>query len=189
MKTAGETSVLNKTEFLSNLFVENKDNLSIFIKSQLHSNRYTDVEDCVQETFLIAVKKITDSIVENHPNVKGWLFSIAKNITKQFNSDYMRTEYNINTEVDMSLLVAEDRDFTYQLIEDIVYNDIDVERIKEHLIEKLTENERDLYMLKSNGKSNREISVIFNISENAVSSRYKRIRQKLRKIYEKATPL
>lgn len=158
-----------------------------FIKTQIYSKKYNDVEDCAQEVFLKAVMKSQDIDIENHPNIKGWLISIAKNIIKQFNRDYMKNKYKIDTEVDVNSVIQ--KDFTYQLIEDMIYDDIDINKFKDKLIQALSENDKTLYIMKSKGLSNREISVILNITENAVSSRFKRIKQKLKKLYEEATPL
>ena len=179
--------MLKNKAFLSKLYSENRKNILRFINSQIYSKNIDDVEDCVQEVFLVAVRKSQSVDIENHPNIKGWLFLIAKNIVSRFNRAYIKANHAMDAESDINLLVEED--FTNQMIEDIIYEAVDKEKLMNDLTENLSENDKILFMMKRKGKSNKEISVIFNISENAVASRYKRLRQKLKKLYEKVTPL
>ncbi|MDR2572488.1 MAG: sigma-70 family RNA polymerase sigma factor, partial [Oscillospiraceae bacterium] len=170
--------MLDKKEYLSNLIIKNQYDVFSFIQNRIYSKSIHDVEDCVQEVFLTATRKIMSMDVESHPKIDGWLFAIAKNIIARFNKKYMKTKNYLDTEADVDTLITDDRDFTHQLIEDIVYGEIDKEEFKETISKELSEDDKRLYRMKLKRLSNKEISVIFNISENAVKQRYKRIKQK-----------
>lgn len=182
--------MLDKEELLSSLYNECSENLTIFIKSQIYSKSHSDAEDCVHDVFLIAVKKAETLDIKIHPNIKGWLFKIAKHVVNKFNTYYMKSTLNVvYAEVDINSLISDDKDFTNRLIEDIIYDEIDKKKFIDDITKTLLKNEKELFLMKLKGVSNKDIAVVFNISENAVKSRYKRILKKLRKNYKNATPL
>jgi len=106
-----------KNNFLNILYLENRTALALFINSLIYSNNRNDVEDCLQEVFLIVIRKSKTDDIENHPNIKGWLFTIAKNVANKFNSVYMKIKSG-NSVAPESLTDGED--FTQQILEDIV---------------------------------------------------------------------
>ena len=180
--------MLNNDKLLADLYSENRERIAIYIKSKIYSKEQADVYDCVQEVFLIAFKKSLETNLGEHPNIKGWLFKVAQNVALKFNTSYMKARENLEIEQDMSLIPDSNSPIN-QLIEDIAFDEIDIEKFRADLTEILTENENDLFDMKFVGKTNKEISVVLNISENAVKQKYKRIRQKLKSHYEKVTPL
>ena len=190
MNAVGEKNSANidRNEFLTKLCLEHRARVARYIKAHIYSNEYSDVEDCVQEVFVTAVKKAQTTDIESYTNIVGWLLSIAKIVLLRFNKAYLRTKHNVSHEYDTEW-ISYDNDFTRQLIEDIVYDEIDLERFIDDLTKMLPEIDRFVFMQKLGGKTNKEISVILNISEDAVASRYKRSRQKLKIFYKKLTPL
>ncbi|MCL2633982.1 MAG: sigma-70 family RNA polymerase sigma factor [Oscillospiraceae bacterium] len=174
-----------ENNYLNILYLENRTGLALFIDSIIYSKSRNDVEDCLQEVFLIVIRKVkTDGIngIESHPNVKGWLFAIAKNVAKKFNAAYMKTRNDDS--IDPQLLIGED-DFTEQVLENIIYDELDKEQLISDIMSELTKSEREIFELRLNNYSNREIAEVLNKSESTVKSTYSRLKPKLKSIIDK----
>jgi len=115
---------LNKNHFLNTLYLENRIGLALFINSLIYSKNCNDVEDCLQEVFLIVIRKSKTDNIEAHPNIKGWLFSIARNVASRFNAAYMKVKTNSADSAELS-----EEDFSEQLLEDIVYSETNREKL------------------------------------------------------------
>lgn len=182
-----EVSLLDNTEFLNRLYLENRIKLALFIKSIIYSKNYDDAEDCLQETFLIVIKKSHTEDISNHPNIKGWLFTIAKNVSLKFNSAYMKDKANL-TDPECLEYVAGEQDFTEQLIEDIIYEETDKEKLLDNITSELTQSERKIFELRQKNLKNQEIAKALNKSESTVKSTYSRLKPKveaeIKKIFE-----
>ena len=171
-----------QNDFLNILYSQNRTGLALFINSVIYSKNRNDIEDCLQEVFLIVIRKSkADGInsLENHPNIKGWLFAIAKNVTHKFNSAYMKTsKTELDNSVNAELLTGEE-DFTEQLLEDIIFDEINKEQLIGNLKSELTKSEREIFELRMKKFNNREIADMLNKSESTVKSTYSRLKPKL----------
>jgi len=138
------------------------------------------VEDCLQEVFLIVIRKAKTDNIESHPNIKGWLYTIAKNVSKKFNTSYMKNkEHTINPE-----LMQGEEDFSHQLIEDITYNETNKEKLLSNMKNELSKSEREIFELRLKKLNNKEIAEILNKSESTVKSTYSRLKPKIMKIID-----
>ena len=177
---------MNNKALLESLYLENREQIAIYIKSKIYSKEQSDVDDCVQETFMIAIKKSLTADLGEHPNIKGWLFKVAKNVIAKFNIARMKTKEKIDKDVKMDLII-DGNDPINQLIEDLAYEEFDIETLRSEIIGVLTESERVLFDLRVKGLSFKEISNILHKTEDAVGSKYRRIRQKLEIRLKKST--
>jgi RNA polymerase sigma factor (sigma-70 family) len=155
----------------------------LFIGSRIYSKDYNDIEDCLQEVFLIVIRKAKTENLEQHPNLKGWLFEIAKNIAYKFNTAYMKTKSGLcNFENLGDIDSLHTADFTKQLLEDMVYGEIDQEQLIDTMKSGLTASEREIFELRMQSFSNTEIAALLNKSESTVKSTYSRLKPKLKQI-------
>ena len=169
---------MDTTAFLNQLYLENRINLTLFIKSIIYSKSYNDAEDCLQETFLIVIRKSQTDDISNHPNIKGWLFSIAKNVSLKFNSAYMKDKSHLTDPEGLEFAVGE-QDFTEQLIEDIIYEETDKDELVENITLELTQSERKIFELRQQNFKNKEIAGMIGKSESTVKSTYSRLKPKV----------
>ena len=176
---------MENKDLLAELFLVKRGELIRYIRSHLYFK--ADAEDCLQEVFLTAVQKFDTIKSENTSRITGWLFLTARNIVSRFNRKYLNDKRLWDVDFDIETLIA--TDFSTQLIEDILYDEIDLPHFIELVTSTLSENEKELFVLKHQGKTAKEISEILNISAKAVKSKYSRIRQKLREQYKKVLPL
>jgi RNA polymerase sigma factor (sigma-70 family) len=130
--------------------------------------------------FLIVIRKSKTAHIENHPNIKGWLFAIAKNVARKFNAAYMKAK---GQSADIDIELSED-DFTEQLLEDIIYDETNQEKLLDDMRSELTVNEREIFELRLKKLSNKEIAEVLNKSESTVKSTYSRLKPKLKKIID-----
>jgi len=175
---------LNKNRFLNLLYSENRTTLALFISSRIYSKNSNDVEDCLQEVFLIVIRKSKTEDIESHPNIKGWLFMIAKNVANKFNTAYMKRKSASSNSPNSELLINEE-DFTEQILEDIIYNETNQEKLLNDMKNELTKNEREIFELRLQKLSNKEIAEVLNKSESTVKSTYSRLKPKLKNIINK----
>ena len=179
---------MNNKKILDDLYLENRGRLALYIKSKIYSKEQSDVEDCVQETFVKAVEKSLTTDLAEHPELESWLFRIAKNVLMKFNTAYMKSKEHIDIETDMSQ-IPDNNNSINQLIEDIAFAEIDIEKLRAKLFEILTESEKELFDLKRDGRTTKAISVMLHKSEDSIKAKYKRIRQKLKERLKKVTHL
>ena len=170
---------MSKNHFLNTLYLENRTSLALFINSLIYSKNCNDVEDCLQEVFLIVIKKSKTDNIEAHPNIKGWLFTIAKNVVSRFNAAYMKARANASDSAELS-----EEDFSEQLMEDIIYSETNQEKLLSDMRNELSKSEREIFELRLKKLSNKEIAEILNKSESTVKSTFSRLKPKLRKIID-----
>ena len=170
---------MSKNHFLNTLYLENRTSLVLFINSLIYSKNCNDAEDCLQEVFLIVIRKSKTDDIENHPNIKGWLFSIAKNVVSRFNVAYMKARASASDSAELS-----EEDFSEQLTEDIIYNETNQEKLLSDMRNELSKSEREIFELRLKKLSNKEIAEILNKSESTVKSTFSRLKPKLRKIID-----
>lgn len=135
-------------------------------------------DDCVQETFLVFYKRLLNG--EHFENARAFLYKTANNMVLK-----AREEYFKNAKHTEELSVAESIATSADNAEDTVCDDIDYDRVKEILISKLSNNEKELYQMKyAQGKSLKEIGELLNIPPSAVANRTSRLRAKVKKLVE-----
>jgi RNA polymerase sigma factor (sigma-70 family) len=183
-KGGGNLNDSENQKFLNILYLENRVSLALFIGSKIYSNDYNDVEDCLQEVFLIVIRKSRTDDIANHPNLKGWLFAVAKNVAAKFNAAYMKNKSFLTVPVELTNHLSGE-DFTEQVLENIVYSNIDREKLIGDMMSELTANEREIFELRLQKLTNKEIAEMLNKSESTVKSTYSRLKPKLRQIISK----
>jgi len=146
---------------------------------RFHANGISphDLEDCIQEVFLIAFR--ADNI-EAVPNIHGWLNLTAKNVARQHNARQAVLRKFIGFD-----------DITDELIDPDNFEDrIMAQEIADETVELIRKNLRPeefvLFEPKYlKNKSNAEIADEIGLSKRQVDMRITRIVKKLRKIFKK----
>lgn len=145
------------------------------VKNSIYSSQ--EIESCVHDVFIAAIEYVN---LEKHPNIEGWLFITAKNISKQFNHKYL---LRVNKITDEDENIIAQRDFISALEEDDEYIHLINNGIIKKILDSFTENEKVLYWLKySQHKTYEEISDILNVSAGALMTRNSRMISKAKRI-------
>lgn len=151
-----------------------------FCSSQL--NNEEDAWDITQEVFLLFQKKFREL---NDTNIKAWLLNVAqKKIFAKFREikkDSKMLSYieNINSEENFSLITEMDN------IIEISNEEIEQQKFK--ILEKLTPEERELFkMIYFEHLKYSEIAERLDLTENAISIRAMRMRNKIKKMVAEA---
>lgn len=146
-----------------------------FCRAELKNE--SDAEDITQEVFLLFQSRYTEM---DDINIKSWLFNVAqKKISERFRDIKKRSDV---------LLFDENADylntdsFIAEINESMFMDDEEIEHQKFKILEKLTPEERELFkMIYIRHLKYAEIAEISGISENAVSIRALRMRNKIKK--------
>lgn len=81
------------------------------VKNSIYSSQ--EIEPCVQDVFVAAMESAD---IEKHPNIQGWLFITAKNISKRFNHKYLlRINKISDNDVNIDINITEQKDFFSEL--------------------------------------------------------------------------
>lgn len=152
-------------EFFDKIYNENFHEIKSYIKVVAYWNQQ-DAYDILQETFLVAIKKI--SILMKHENVTGWLKQTARyECLKHFEKNHKIDEFLADEEMIKQNLRFEDSH------DDLLLHD---------LRQAVTKEEYKVivaYFLE--GYSVREIASFEQITEEATRSRFRRGRKKAKK--------
>ena len=166
-------------EFIEKIFIEPKylEIVKGTIITMTGKISDSDLDDCVSEVYLIALKN--KSSIEKHPDINGWLNLTAKNVAKRFKSNrFIELIYQTDPSDD----VADPARFEETLE--------DEERYKELLTilrESLKSIEYELYELKYvKNHSNEKIAEILKIKRRAVDKRIERLQEKIKHIIEQS---
>lgn len=162
---------------IANLYYKDVFN---FCRSELKND--DDAEDVTQEVFLLFQKRINEM---NEINIRGWLINVAqKKIFAKFREikkDSKMLSYieNINSEENFSLITEMDN------IIEISNEEIEQQKFK--ILEKLTPEERELFkMIYFEHLKYSEIAKRLDLTENAISIRAMRMRNKIKKMVAEA---
>lgn len=165
-------------ELLSDAYFHYSRLIEKFCAVRLKEAR-ADLDDCVQNTFLLYYKKILAG--EEIINTKAFLYRVADNMVKRAVDDYYR-----NAKRTVELEKAEHITVENQVeseLESIANLDYDL--LKEKLLQKLSEDEQKLFELKyARRLSLKEISDIYNINPAAVANRTSRLRTKIKALVD-----
>ncbi|MHC1696217.1 MAG: RNA polymerase sigma factor [Eubacteriales bacterium] len=163
--------------FLEKLYTENFRSVKMFIKSLLYSKNEDDIIACVQDVFLVAIEKL--DLLKNHDNKRAWLYITAKYIAFNENKKFLKRKMKL-MEIDEKMLSTYQDTFADNIIEDIIYNNIDLPSAMQDIFGQLTVDEFKLMKLKFQmNQGNIEIAKNYNISENNVRARISRLKKKI----------
>ena len=138
------------------------------------SNRQ-DAEDAVQETFLVFSNK-GHLLEEQH--IKAWLFAVAHNMIMK---EYKRRLVAKDKKIVFDEAMTEHSKKITTIEESLV--DYYFERFKDEIYSRLTDKEKDLYDLYSDGNiKTGQIAQIMGLEPHACSMRKKRLKEKCREI-------
>lgn len=129
--------------------------------------------DCVQESFIVLYGKLTGG--ETIENPRAFLYRTADNFIKRTVKECSRQQNrNIPLEEIYAVTVS-----SVPMISD----DFDYDKCAKDLISRLSEDEKQIYILKySNKMSIGEIAVFLNISPAAAAKRLQRMRDKVKQL-------
>jgi RNA polymerase sigma factor (sigma-70 family) len=131
-----------------------------------------DIDDCVMEVCLIAVKKQKE--LEKHPDVCGWLNLTTNNVVKRFLAQ--RFDYVSDTEFLESIEDPSRLEVSLEDRERIV-------ELRAFIDKNLKSVERELFDLKFRRRlSNDKIAKTMNIKRKTADARVTRLREKVKKI-------
>ena len=138
------------------------------------SNRQ-DAEDAVQETFLVFSNK-GHLLEEQH--IKAWLFAVAHNMIMK---EYKRRLVAKDKKIVFDEAMTEHSKKITTIEESLV--DYYFERFEDEIYSRLTDKEKDLYDLYSDGNiKTGQIAQIMGLEPHACSMRKKRLKEKCREI-------
>lgn len=131
----------------------------------------SDLDDCISEVFMAAMK---NENLENHDNIKGWLYLTAKNISMRFltKKSYDFKHINFDSQYNISC--------ESNLIDDSEKNALYNEMIQK-IHKFLTKMESELFNLKFEKMyTDKKISDVTGLSEKYVRVKCNRLRKKLK---------
>lgn len=135
------------------------------------------VDDCVQNTFLVYYRRLLHGEVFRNP--KAFLYCTAENMCKKADEEILNTAKRTVTIEQLNNIAAPEDNGETMLL--------DYDFIRDILVERLNEKEKDLYLKKYVQRmSLEEIGRILGITPSAVANRTSRLRKK---IYDLITPV
>lgn len=148
------------------------------IISKLYSCSIEDIEDCVQEVFVVAVKRLDE--LRGHPKLIGWFTVVAKNIAMKHNEKFL-TEKHVNDKA------FDDCPDTFcveeQVVEDIMFAELIKQDVLNTVLNTLESEEKKLYNLRwVQHLRYKEIEEALALSSGAVKSRILRLRRHIEEI-------
>lgn len=175
--------MLNDEErsFLDGLYDKYAHRLFLYSYSQLiqFPNPRSLAEECVQETFESALKKIHALL--KHDSPEGWLMSACKKNVLSMRRKIMRRMRITETSFPEDTPFAASR--SHDSVEEWIMK-YDLSTAQQQLVDVLTEQERSVYQLfYANRLSLKETAKRLNLSEAAVRGATQRIRAKAKKIF------
>lgn len=172
---------MTREAFITALYEENKDLLYAICRKRVgYQAKYYDlIEDCVQETFLLAVDKV--ETLMNHDNPRGWLIRTCLNRLMTGQRQQHLRQRIVPASLDDEK--TNNIDAKSQIDE---YMDSEASRsFLDHLIESLDDNERAVFNAYFIDQSTmKTIAANRQTTENQVKNLLKRMRRKAKKMLE-----
>ena len=165
-------------DFIVKIYNEHYGLIELIVKNSIHTSNYDDITACVQDVFMVAMQK---EGLEEHANIKAWLLKTAKNVVNTFNRQ--RATRNKYFDFNADFMTAEPMaaDFSDLLIDKIDFERFKSMNIDQIIMDSLTLNERDFYiLLRFNKLSAKEISKVLSISEGSAATRRTRLKEKIK---------
>lgn len=159
-------------EFIENLYNQYRDIIYLKIKSRCFSKSEQDIEDCISQTFLIALQNC--NTLKNHPNPQAYLLKTATNVIRNFNNKYnkdiLKTE-PINDNIPHTISIEDQ--FEDKLTEQEIQN----RNIYQNIMNGLTPAQQQLYFLYFvENKNSTEISKLLGEKNSTIRMRISRLR-------------
>lgn len=133
--------------------------------------------DCVQEAFCVYYKRLLNG--EQFENPRAFLYKTANNMVLRAKEEYFKSLKHIKALDDAENVAVYDEEIFDKDI------DLDIDAVKDILISKLSDSEKELYQMKYvQGKSLKEIGEYLNIPPSAVANRTSRLRSKVHKLVQ-----
>ncbi len=154
------------------LYKEYRNIIYLKIKSQCFSKKQEDIEDCISQTFFIALENGEELKV--HPNPKAYLLKTAANVTRNFNHKYNKDLLKtkpIDDDIISPVSVEE------QVDEKMTVEKIYRRNIYRNIMNDLTPEQKELYFLYfMEEKSSAEIASLMNEKNGTIRMRISRLR-------------
>ncbi len=155
---------------IETLYYKYKDDIFKYLVSLTNDMQLS--EDLLSETFLSAIKSLYT--FKNNSDIKTWLFSVARH--KWY--EYLRKKHNyICLDTLTEIYISENP-------EEILINKYIAEKILK-LLEKESEKNRDILLMRIKGYSFYEISQKYNISENSARVIDFRTKKRIKELLKK----
>lgn len=159
-------------KFIEELYKNYRDIIYLQIKSKCFSKNQSDIEDCISQTFFIALES-SDKLI-SHPNPKAYLLKTATNVTRNFNNKYNRDLIKSKP--------IEDDIISPVSIEDQIENKVTAEEmvrknIYQNIMNDLTPEQKELYFLYFiEDKNSTEIAELMGEKSGTIRMRISRLR-------------
>lgn len=135
-----------------------------------------DVEDVVQNVFVVLQEKSDDLTAEN---LRAWLFSVAQRKLLEERRDEIRRSRFVSYDVEV---IAKDPVLTYEIVEEQI-SENDVCALKTRILQMLTPEERDLFeQIYEKHVNRKEVAKQLNITENALNVRVHRLKNHIKSL-------
>lgn len=170
-------------KYIHDLYQQYKQYVYTVIKNSIASDYEYEIEDCLQEVFIVAFIKI--DYLRGIDYQKAWLAKTSRNIVMNFNAKKKRQNVALDDGSMLNQIIMDES------LENIVIDKIDQDiisnlNISKILEQELKEDEKKLYYLKYKlGFPNEKIGEILEISSKAVNARAGRLKKKIKKIIHK----
>lgn len=170
MKWSKQQNNNEKQLFIENLYKSYYDKVYIKINSMCFSKNLHDIEDCVSQTFLVALKNY--DTLKVHPNPKAYLLKTASNITNNFNRTYSKNILKRKNIDDISIPSIEEH-----VENTIIDQKIKNESIYTKIMSSLNKEQQQLYFLRFiENMSYEDISELLGTSNSTIRMRVSRLK-------------
>ena len=170
-------------QFIEELYDTNYSFVKTLVKASLYSNNIDDITSCVNDVFIIAIQKV--DILKTHNNIKAWFTLTTKYTVLSENRKFVKSRKKLKQITEESLCSYEDT-YVDDIVNNIVFNDINFIELKQSILNELSDKEFDLFKLKYILQTaNSLIAEKYSISENNVRAKLSRLHKKILKIKDK----
>lgn len=168
--------------FVLDLVTSHKSDLVKIITSKLGQYKTNDVEDCLQDLFVLAF--IHRKKLSRHPNPVGWLFVTARNLAHDtFRKNKKNEKYTVSFEDAIEIFGTDEMEET--MLENGTAPKEELETTKEKILEELSCREKKLYRLKYiEKKDTKYLARYFSTTEGCIRAWLSQMRKHIRKIVE-----
>lgn len=158
--------------FIEDLYNSYRDRVYLKVKSECFSKSKQDIEDCISQTFLIALQNC--DILRKHPYPQAYLLKIATNVTRnlnnKYNKDILKTE-PINDNIPHTVSIED------QFEDKLTEQEIQKRNIYQNIMNGLTPAQQQLYFLYFvENKNSTEISKLLGEKNITIRMRISRLR-------------
>lgn len=168
--------------FVLDLIMAHKNRLVRIVTSKLGASYINDVEDCLQDIFVLAF--VNKEKLRAHLNPAGWLFVTANNVSYDMRRRNLKHEQHTVSFNDLLDYLGEDEVERY-ILERPSETEMEEGR-KESVLDELCDKEKELYQLKYvEKKDNRYLAEYYSTTEGCIRARLSQLRKHVRKIIEK----